>query len=197
MPVGLFGGGLFDELTERVRSGAVAIDLHRPVSLLAIRLAEDLGRATFELLTRGAIPLVVGGLLFDLAWPGRVSTWLLFAVSLLFAVVVGFALRYLLGLLAFWIIDVSGPRDLLVLCQVFFSGSILPLVVFPDWLRQLADVLPFRTLVQIPIDVFLHEDTGSSALSGLVIQVGWVAVLLGLGAVLTRTAVRKVVVQGG
>ena len=30
MPVGLFIGGVVDELTERVRSGAVAVDLHRP-----------------------------------------------------------------------------------------------------------------------------------------------------------------------
>ena len=38
-----------------------------------------------------------------------------------------------------------------------------PLVVFPDWPRDVADVLPSRCLVQIPIEVFLSEDTGTDA----------------------------------
>ena len=197
MPVGLFGGGLVDDFSERVRSGAVAIDLHRPLPLLSARLAEDLGRAAFQLLARGVTPTLAGALLFDLAWPRQPLTWALFAVSVLLAVVVGFSLRFLLGLLAFWIVDVSGPRNLLVLCQIFFSGSVLPLVTFPGWLRAACELLPFRCLVQIPIDVFLREDTTVSVPAVLGVQLGWVAALLGLCAALTGVAVRKVVVQGG
>lgn len=197
MPVGLFGGGLVDDFSERVRSGAVAIDLHRPLPLLSARLAEDLGRAAYQLLARGLTPTLVGALLFDLAWPRHPLTWALFAVSVLLAVVVGFSLRFLLGLLAFWIVDVSGPRNLLVLCQIFFSGSVLPLVTFPGWLRSACDLLPFRCLVQIPIDVFLREDTTTSVPAVLSVQLGWVTALLALSAALTGVAVRKVVVQGG
>jgi ABC-2 type transport system permease protein len=196
-PVGLFGGFIIDDLSERVRTGAAAIDLHRPVSLLGLRLAEDLGRAVYHLLARGLPPTLVGAVLFDLAWPGRLDTWALAFLSVGLAIVVGFGLRYLLGLLAYWIIDVNGPAWVLVVLQLFFSGMMLPLVVFPDWLRSVAELLPFRCLVQIPIDVMLSEDTGTAVAPLIGVQLLWVGVLLGAGAALTRFAVRKVVVQGG
>jgi ABC-2 type transport system permease protein len=196
-PVGLFGGFIIDDLSERVRTGAAAIDLHRPVSLLGLRLAEDVGRAAYHLLARGLPPTVVGAMLFDLAWPSRIATWVAALVSVAFAIVVGFALRYLLGLLAYWIIDVQGPAWVLVVLQLFFSGMMLPLVVFPDWLRTVADLLPFRCLIQIPIDVFLSDDTGTDVVPLLGAQVLWIGLLLGAGAALTRVAVRKVVIQGG
>jgi ABC-2 type transport system permease protein len=196
-PVGIFGGFIIDDLADRVRTGAAAIDLHRPVSLLGLRLAEDAGRAVYHLLARGLPPTVVGAILFDLAWPNRIGTWAVALLAIGLAIVVGFGLRYLLGLLAYWIIDIQGPAWVLVVLQLFFSGMMLPLVVFPDWLRAVSDVLPFRCLVQIPIDVFLSEDTGVDVVSLLAVQLLWVGVLLGAGAALTRFAVRKVVVQGG
>jgi len=197
MPVGLFGGSIMGEYSERVRTGAVVTDLQRPVPLLAMRLAEDLGRAAYHLLARGVAPLLFGALLFDLAWPSSPVTVALFAVSVTLAVVVGFALRYLLGLLAFWMVETAGFASLLVILQIFCSGSMLPLVAFPDWLRTVVELLPFRCLVQVPIDVLLREDTGVAVLPLLGLQVLWAAVLLGLGAALTRLAVRLVVVHGG
>ena len=197
MPVGLFGGSMVTEYSERVRTGAVVTDLLRPAPLLPVRLAEDLGRAAYHLVTRGVAPLLVGAVLFDLAWPSTVGTWLLFAVSVTLAVVIGFSLRYLLGLLAFWVIDTTGFASLLVLLQVFCSGSMLPLVAFPGALRAVLETLPFRCLVQVPIDVLLREDTGISVWPLLGLQVLWAAGLLGIGAALTRLAVRLVVVHGG
>jgi ABC-2 type transport system permease protein len=162
-----------------------------------MRLAEDLGRAAYHLLVRGLVPLVIGSLLFDLAWPATPLTWILFLVSVTLAVVVGFALRYLLGLLAFWVVETAGFASLLVVLQIFCSGSLLPLVVFPDRLRALLEALPFRCMVQVPIDVLLREDTGTAALPLLALQLAWALGLLGLGAALTRLAVRLVVVHGG
>jgi len=197
MPVGLFSGGFVDELTERVRSGAVAMDLHRPVPLLLWRFAEDAGRAAYHFLTRGLAPVVVGSLLFDLAWPDRLSTYAGFLAAVALAVTVGFGIRYLLGLLAFWVIDVRGFVVMVTLTQLFFSGMLLPLVVFPGWLRTVAEALPFRCLVQVPADVLLREGTGTDVLPALGVQLFWAVVLFVAGHLLTNAAVRTVVVQGG
>ena len=69
MTVAVWGGGATDDLAERIRTGDVAIDLYRPVSLLGWYLASDLGRAAYHLLTRGVAPTIVGALLFDLRFP--------------------------------------------------------------------------------------------------------------------------------
>lgn len=197
MPVGLFSGGIVDELTERVRSGAVAIDLHRPVPLLWWRLAEDLGRAAYHFLSRGLAPVLIGSLLFELTWPHAVLTYAAFLAAVALAVGVGFGLRYLLGLLAFWVIDIRGFVVMLTITQVFFSGMVLPIVVFPGWLQTVAEALPFRCLVQIPADILLGDGTAGAVVPLLAVQLAWVGALLLAGHVLTAAAVRKVVVQGG
>ncbi|HEY5846346.1 MAG TPA: ABC transporter permease, partial [Microlunatus sp.] len=65
--VALFGT---TELADRVTSGEIAVDLARPVDLLASYWASDLGRALFQLLARGLPPLAIGALTVGLALPG-------------------------------------------------------------------------------------------------------------------------------
>ncbi|MFZ2502799.1 MAG: hypothetical protein WAW88_09040, partial [Nocardioides sp.] len=53
MTVALWGGGTTDDLAERIRTGAIGTDLHRPVGLVRWYLVGDLGRAAYHFLTRG------------------------------------------------------------------------------------------------------------------------------------------------
>ena len=197
MTMAVFGGGFADELAERIRSGDIAVDLYRPVDLQAWRMAEDYGRAAFHLLGRGVAPTLVGAVLFDLNWPDHLVTWLWCACALVLGVAVSFSIRYLVGLAAFWLLDVRGFMVVIGFVQLFCSGVILPLVVFPDGLEQVLRVLPFACLVQIPADVFLEKATGLGLLVALGSQLVWAAVLLGAGWLLTRRAARRLVVQGG
>lgn len=196
MTVCMFGGGSPDDLASRIRSGDVAVDLYRPVSLLGWYLAADLGRAAYHLLTRGAAPLLVGGLLFDLRWPlGWELLW--FGLSLPLAVAVSFALRMLAALSAFWLLDDTGPRSLLNFLAVFGSGLTVPLVLFPDGVREVLTALPFAAYLQLPADLWLGQRTGVDALAALGLAAGWAVVLLTACAWVLRAAERRVVVQGG
>lgn len=126
MTVALWGGGTTDDLAERIRTGDIAIDLHRPVNLVGWYLAGDLGRAAYHFLTRGLAPTVVGLLLFDIRPPDSVLGFLAFLVSLPLAVTVSFAIRFLVASTAFWLLDASGPRVLSGALAIFFSGMALP-----------------------------------------------------------------------
>ncbi len=79
----------------------------------------------------------------------------------------------------------------------FFSGLTVPLVIFPGWLGDLAMALPWASYLQVPADIWLGKRTGLDLLAGLGFQALWALALLGLCAVVLRTATRKVVVQGG
>ena len=67
----LFG---WTTVTQRVRTGDVAIDLGRPVHPIAAWLAEDLGRAGQACLIRFFAPLALGWLLFGLRLPEHPET---------------------------------------------------------------------------------------------------------------------------
>lgn len=190
----IMGGGFENELIERIRTGDVAVDLYRPADLQLWWLAGDLGRAAFQLLGRGVVPLVFGALVFELALPGDPFTWLAFLVAVLLGLVVGFAIRFLVALWAFWLMDGLGAAQLAGLCGIFFSGMLLPLNVFPGALGEAARLLPWSALLQKPVDVLLGE---ADLLDTFVFQGAWAAVLLGAGRLLQTAATRRVVVQGG
>ncbi|URM91259.1 ABC-2 family transporter protein [Streptomyces sp. MRC013] len=193
----LMGGGAEEELIQRIRTGDVAVDLHRPADLQLWWFAADLGRAAFQLLGRGVVPMAVGALVFDLALPEHPLTWLAFAVSVLLGVAVGFALRYLVALSVFWLLDGAGVVQAAWLSGVFFSGMLLPLTVFPGVLGEVARTLPWASVLQVPADVFLEKRTGWALPEAYAFQTGWALVLLAAGRALQAVATRRVVIQGG
>ncbi|WP_326598460.1 ABC transporter permease [Streptomyces sp. NBC_01803] len=195
--VSLLGGGFQEELQERIRTGDVAIDLYRPADLQMWWLASDLGRGAFQFLGRGVVPLAVGAVAFELALPTRPGPWALFLGSVALAVLVSFAIRYLVALAAFWLLDGSGVNMLGTLLAIFFSGMLLPLTVFPGVLGEVARWLPWSALLQVPADVLLERHEGPRLAGALAFQAGWAVVLLLVGRVVQSLATRKVVVQGG
>lgn len=196
MPIGIFGATTTIELGQRVRSGEIAVDLYRPTHLMLWWLSMDLGRAVFQLIVRGGAPLLVGALVFDLEFPSGALTWLAVATGLLLGILVSFGIRYLVALSGFWITDSRGTEQVALVLSAFFSGMILPLVVFPGWIGEFARATPWAATLQVPIDIWLGRNPGGTA-SALVFQLGWILVLLLIAQCVTTFATRKVVIQGG
>ncbi|MGW7367135.1 ABC transporter permease [Streptomyces sp. NPDC054841] len=197
MTCAMMGGGFEDELIERIRTGDIAIDLYRPVDLQLWWLAGDLGRAAFHLLGRGVVPMLLGGLAFDLALPVSPLAWPAFLLAVTLGVVVSFAVRYLVALSAFWLMDGAGVMQITWLAGLFFSGMLLPLTLFPGALGDLARLLPWSSLLQVPVDVLLGKYRGWGLAEAYAFQAGWAVALLGAGRLLQSAATRRVVVQGG
>ncbi|MGV9788910.1 ABC transporter permease [Streptomyces sp. NPDC003435] len=188
------GGGVEEELMERIRTGDVAVDLYRPADLQLWWLAADLGRASFQLLGRGVVPFLFGMLCFPAYLPSDLGTWLALLVTVALAMLVGFGIRYLLALSTFWLLDGAGITRIAWLAGHFCSGMLLPLNVFPGTLGEVVRALPWSALLQAPADVLL----GRAGLLGTwLFQAGWAVALLGAGRLLQSVATRRVVVQGG
>lgn len=197
MVVAMWSGGPTDDLAERIRSGDVEVDLYRPVNLIGWYLAQDVGRTAYHLVTRGTAPMILGAVLFDLRAPAGPIAAAAFAVSVCLGVLVSFGIRFLVSSSAFWLLDVSGVRTLSIVAATFFSGLVLPLVVFPQPLRGIALGLPWASMLQTPADIWLGRHTGLSVVGALALQAMWAVVLLGLAQLTLRAATAKVVIQGG
>jgi ABC-2 type transport system permease protein len=197
MTVAVWGGGATDDLAARIKTGDVAIDLYRPVSLLGWYLASDLGRALYHFLTRGVAPTVFGALLFDLRYPASTLVWVEFALSVVLAVTVSFGVRMLVSASAFWLLDDTGVKQLAAVFASFFSGLAVPLVLFPGWTSEAAQALPWASYLQVPADIWLGKHQGSGVLTAVGFQALWTVVLLLACHLVIVRANRKVVVQGG
>jgi ABC-2 type transport system permease protein len=192
--------GAFGELGigERIRTGDIVIDLYRPVDFQQYWLAQDLGRAAFQAIFRGIPPFLLGALVFDLQVPSSAGVWAAFVVSAALAVVVSFGCRFITSMSGFWLLDARGANQLATSVVMFFSGFIIPISFFPTWLADIARLLPFVAIVQLPLEIFLGLQVGAGAIAEvLAVQVLWAVVLLGIGRLVLARATRKVVVQGG
>jgi ABC-2 type transport system permease protein len=194
MVIGAFGT---TEIGDRIRTGDVVSDLYRPVDFQAYWLADFYGRSLFYAIFRGIPPFVAGSLVFDLRLPGNAGTWIAFFASVALAVAVSFGWGFLLQLTAFWLLDVRGPNQLGWLTAQFFAGVFVPVVFFPAWLGAVASATPFPSMAQLSGEVFLGKHPGIELVAVYGMQLFWALALFGLGRVLLRAAMRKVVVQGG
>ncbi|WP_316529006.1 ABC transporter permease [Kitasatospora brasiliensis] len=195
--IAVWGGGFQDDLQDRFRSGDIAVDLYRPVDFQCWWLASDLGRAGFQALVRGTVPMLIGALVFHVRLPEHPLTWAYFLCSALLALIVSFGLRFLVSITGFWLHDSEGVRSVMLVVSMFFSGMLLPIALFPGWLGDLGRVLPWSALVNVPTDVFLERTGGTALVRALGFQLGWAAALLAAGRGAQWLATRRVVVQGG
>ncbi|RZU52848.1 ABC-2 type transport system permease protein [Krasilnikovia cinnamomea] len=188
----------WSELSDRIRSGEVTVDLLRPVHPVVSYLAPDLGRALHRMMTRFVPPVLVGALVFDLYVPGRWWTVPLFAVSVVLAVVISFGCRFLVNATAFWLHDARGPVMLWTLAGGALAGLYFPLRLLPHGLAVLLWVgTPFPGMLQTPLDVLTERDPPALQAGLVGLQVVWAGALLAACAAVQRRAERRLVAQGG
>ena len=194
MTVGIFGTV---DIAERIKTGEVAVDLSRPYDFQLWWLAVAYGKAAFYVVARGVPPFLLGAIVLDLQLPEEWWIWPAFLVSVALAVGVAFAYGFILQLSAFWILDVRGPNQIGWLVAQGLSGSYVPLVLFPPALAELARVLPFASMIQLPVEIFLGKHEGADVVGVWLLQATWLAALLAAGRMVLGWAERRVVVQGG
>jgi ABC-2 type transport system permease protein len=172
----------------------VVVDLGRPWDLQLALLVTDLGRGCHAVLIRLLPPTAIGALFFPFRWPERPETVVLFAASVVLAVVVSFGIRFLINATAFWLLDVRGVLAVWGVVGGMLSGLILPLAWFPPWAQAVLAWTPFPALFQTPIDVFTER---GDVVGLLATQLAWAAVLLLAGRLVLARGARRLVVQGG
>jgi ABC-2 type transport system permease protein len=100
-----------------------------------------------------------------------------------------FQINFLIGILAFWLEETWVLRVMCVLVTQFFSGAMIPLELFPDWLRASLDYLPFPYLVWVPVKLFMGSYSGS-LLQAFGILLLWTALALLASALVWRQGIR-------
>jgi len=184
------------ELMGTIRSGDVITDLSRPWNFYGYWLSQSLGERGFNLLIRGSLTYLIGVLYFGARIPTPRDA-LAFAFAIGLALLLSFAFSFIVNMSAFWLLESSGVMMMANVMLSFFSGFLLPIAFFPPALAAVARALPFQAITGLPAQIFLGQIAGRALAEALVLQVFWTATLVGLGLLMLRSAVKKVVIQGG
>ena len=188
------------ELADKIRTGAIAYDLCRPLDLYGYYYARILAQKLTGSMLR-ALPMLVFAALLPEGWglcpPASLPALLtalpalllgLFCVSALENITMAFTMRTL---------DPRGMQAILNLLMMTFSGNILPLTLFPDSWQRVITLLPYAQLLDAPIRIYTGDSPLSAAPGVMLIQGGWTLLLILTGCLLWRRNRQKLIIQGG
>ncbi|MCA9948465.1 MAG: ABC-2 family transporter protein [Anaerolineales bacterium] len=185
------------DLMDSVHSGEVAADLLKPMNFIGFWMARDLGRAMIMFLLRGVTLIMVYTLVFDLIVPETAVQWCAFFIALVLAWLVSFAWRFLINLAAFWTPNALGIGRFGFMLAWFFSGMIMPLPLFPDWIQKIAYLTPFPYMLDVTAEIFIGTLSSRDITTALTLQALWGIGLLLVNQIVLRVGVRRLVILGG
>lgn len=193
------------EIQQHIRSGAVGYDLLRPTDLYNFWFTRALAMRTAPLILR-AIPLIllinlflplVGLSKWSLSFPPSMASLVAFVVSFIGAILLSSAFTMLMTVSMMWTISGEGINNLLPTFIIFFSGMIVPLPLFPEWIKPLLNALPFSGLIDKPFRIFTGNLPADALFNVVLHQIFWIVVIITLGRFIVNRGVRKLVIQGG
>jgi ABC-2 type transport system permease protein len=191
---------LFDvdkDVAEMIRTGNVAYEMTRPLDLYTVWYTRALSGRAAPLLMRSVPIFVVAGVFLGLKAPASLTGGLLFVLSSLGGLLLAASLIALMTVCMFWTISGEGINRLAAPAIFFFSGIVIPLPLFPDWIQSLLEVLPFRGLIDTPFRIYMGVLTGTAAAGALLHQMAWTIVFIFVGRMILLRGVKRLVVQGG
>ena len=188
---------VYHYISDQVSTGAIQMDLLRPLDFQYHLLARSSGMMLSSLSTMGVLAFLSGALFLGLRPPADLRSGLLFLLSLGLAYLVDFSLNFLIGMISIYAIGVRRITWVYQSIVRFFSGQMVPLWIFPPLLGQIALLLPFQALIGIPISIYIGRLSVQEIWQGLALQLFWAVALLVVGRLVWRHAHSRLIVQGG
>jgi ABC-2 type transport system permease protein len=182
---------MIEAFGEDVASGGVAVELLRPVSVVGLRVAGELGRA----LPRLGVCIAVGVLLslVGAGGPPSLAAALLAVPALLLAVACNSVAMHTFAAAAFWLRETRSTWFLYQKLVFVLGGMLLPLQVLPAAMQAVAWSLPFTAMAYIPARIA----SGHVEPELLLVQLAWLGALVLVAAGVFARGERRLQVVGG
>ncbi|TCZ74685.1 ABC transporter permease [Paenibacillus albiflavus] len=189
-----------NELFHLITTGNIAYELCRPSSIYSFWYAKLLAQRISSAILRSFPILIVALFLpepYRFAQPADVVTFILFAISLILGLFIVVSIAMLIYISVFITLSPMGSLLLFGVVGEFCAGMTIPIPLMPEWLQQIIYFLPFRWTADFPFRIYSGHIPSDEAMIGIVLQLIWLVLLIGLGKFLMSKVLRRVVVQGG
>jgi ABC-2 type transport system permease protein len=184
------------EMNYEVRQGTLGMRLLRPIHPI---ISYAMGHiAALPLRFAVALPVAVALVttsLSQLASDPRI--WALWVPCIAGGWLVGFLSNIAIGTLCFFMESSLKVMEVWMACLMVFSGYLIPLDLFPPVLRTVAEVLPFRYQIGLPVEVMTGTYSFEEAARLIGIQWAWAAALLVISVAAWRSGVKRFQAFGG
>lgn len=188
------------DILNLIKSGNIAYELCRPQNLYLMWASKLLGERLSKVLLR-FLPVIIFAVLlpspFNLSLETTILRFILFIVSLALASILVTVLILLYHIICLFTLDEKGIVNMFMVVSDLLSGLEIPIPFFPNYLQSITNILPFRYVSDFPFRLYVGNITINEVLIGLLVQLVWIVILVIIGNILMKNALKKAIIQGG
>jgi ABC-2 type transport system permease protein len=190
--------GLAGGIARDIRDGSLKKYLMQPLDMVGYLLAYRMAHKVAYIVT-SFLPYAA---LFAACWSyfERLPdgpTLVAYVISLLLAFLVGFHFEACVGMVGFWLLEVSSLLYVIMTLNYFVSGHMFPLDLLPPTWTAVLKALPTQYMAYFPAAVFLGKVQGQELILGLIAEAGWALGLMALTRTLYRIGLKRYSAYGG
>lgn len=200
----VFVNDTFDQISNEIKDGTIAISFIRPISYRGRFIAQNLGTVTTIFLILAFPAIIISLTVFTkigfLSYPNYhilIRSIIFFLFTTFFAVLINDSISYIMGIMCFYTTQAFGLNQMRDVIVNFLAGVLIPVSFFPGKFRDIVNALPFAGLAQNPILILQGKTSLVESIYMLAKNILWLMIFEFLGWLLFKSASKKVTVQGG
>lgn len=184
-------------MAKQIKDGTIDVDLLKPIDYQLHMFYRTTGFVIAHLVSL-VIPAYIFALLFmDMHGPITVANGILSIISLILGYLILFSLNFLLGIIGMITLDIKHISWAYNSLISFFSGKLVPLWLFPIWLLNFANILPFKYIYAVPVSIYIGNISYKEIFETQLLQCIWVIVLIWIGHLAWYKVRTRLIIQGG
>ncbi len=180
----------------KIKKGEITRDLIKPINFPLLIFLDNLGFSLFILLVQTMPAFVIACFMFDIQTPASILHILFTLLSIILAFFIYASFSFTIGIIGFWAQNVWGISLLKKLIFNTFSGSLVPLFLYPPMIQKWIYLLPFKEIINTPLVIYLDADL-QMILSLLGRQLFWAVTFFILSQISWMYLKRKIEILGG
>lgn len=179
------------ELAWEIKDGQFSAQLVRPISTYQVYFIRNLSWrivrvslcVPFLLLFMWFYRDTLRGATFNWNWQ--------FFTAMFMGHLLSFTTVMMLGFIALFVEEAMALFELYYFPMLFLSGQVVPVAMLPTWAQTLAKYLPFYYTTNLPVDIGIGRIDSNAALTGLAVQLFYIALTFGVSKVLWTKGLRQ------
>jgi len=186
---------ILEEIGEEIRSGEIANYLNKPYHYIPYKIATSLGPALFKFTSTLILGVIIVSVLLG-TLKINLLTLPLTLISAILGIILSITMMSFLGMFAFWFED-SKSLYLIYQKTIFILGGMLiPLELYPVWLKGILHILPFSSAAYAPAKLFVNF-TMTGFGKTIIMQTIWITIFVILTYIIYKIGEKRVSINGG
>lgn len=179
-------------IAKDINSGMLSNFISKPISYLRFISMRSVGRITISttvIIISLAFLIIFfrSNIIFSMSF----SKFAIILIMIVVSYILKMFIAILIGLIAFWTMEVTGIYYSLGIFIRFFSGNYFPIILLPASLVSISEKLPFIYTQFIPVQYYLGKIGTTDAIKGIIIELIWLAILYGIIKIVWKYGIKR------